>query len=308
MYPPNTKTQILNEPLWLNKFLTYKLGDGNRSLFLKNWYAAGYKVVGDIWDFDTRTWKAKDHFENSVHLFTDLQYQRVVSSVAKYENKLKSMNQNLIDYSAKIKTKMGTKLLENIRSKDIYDILVQEKSTPPSHEEKMCQIFDCDLDWKQIYAAAANVTKNSYLLQTQFRLTHNFLPSNQKLHQWKKSPSPLCICGDLDTNLHYLITCPIISLFWNRIKLYISTIFETDLNISNVQNYFGIDNEHSDIVLDSVNFILLVARTWVWTQKRFKLPCRFFDFLPYLKEQVLIENATKTFKRKDFLTELLNML
>ena len=169
-------------------------------------------------------------------------------------------------------------------------------------------MFNCDLDWKSIYTAAADITKNSYLLQTQFRLTHNILPSNEKLHIWKKREDSLCACGSIDTNFHYCVTCENIKPFWNRLLNFIRTTLEMDIAINDIECYFGVANHYSDVRLDSINFVLLVARTFIWSRKRYNNPCLFIEFLLYLKETLLIEGATRIFKRKKIVSELIGIV
>ena len=61
-------------------------------------------------------------------------------------------------------------------------------------------------------------------------------------------------------------------------------------------------------MIDSINFIFLAARTFVWREKRLGKPCFLCDFLPYLRELVQLEKATQIFKIKPFLSELFEML
>ena len=96
--------------------------------------------------------------------------------------------------------------------------------------------------------------------------------------------------------------------FWIKIQNFIKNIFEVNFPISDAQKYFGIENPSDDKVIDSINFIILAAKTFVWREKRLGKPCYIYDFLPYLTELLLLDNATQLFKRKPFISDLLEML
>ena len=222
-----------------------------------------------MWNFETRDWKSKADLSN-IYLFTDLQYQRVVQSVKKYECFLVNASIDQIDYRPKIKTATSSILLSKATSKYIYNILLQEACDPPTHELKIQEIFNELIDWRQVYLAASYISKNVYLLQTQFKLTHNILPSNQKLFQWKVLESPLCVCSQIDTNLHYIVGCSLIKPFWEKLLRYLQNILGINFPISEKDRYFGIPNPYNTNGINSINYILLVARTFIWTRKNLK--------------------------------------
>ena len=145
-------------------------------------------------------------------------------------------------------------------------------------------------------------------MQTQFKLTHNILPSNLRLFHWKRSTSPHCICGVNDTNLHFTVQCKLINDFWVKVCKYIHACLEVNFPISDREKYFGIDNPLGVTTIDSINFILLVARTFIWNEKRWGKPCHLSDFLPYLRDKLDIELSTKQYKIKPFLNELSELI
>ena len=176
-----------------------------------------------------------------------------------------------------------------------------------SHEVTVQTQFCEELNWKEIYVSAAQVTNNAYLLQTQFKLTHNILPTNYKLYVWKIEPSPHCICGIVDTNLHYSVTCKLIQPFWGKILNFIKVTLEVSFPISDKEKFFGIENAQNESTIDAINYILLTAKVFIWREKRWGKPCTLHDYLPYLREQILLDAATQTLKKKPFLMDLLDI-
>ena len=112
----------------------------------------------------------------------------------------------------------------------------------------------------------------------------------------------------VDSNLHYLIKCKLIKSFWDKLFTFIKTIFGFHFPISPTDIYFGLRNPLNLSTIDSINFIFLTAKTYIWSEKRWGKPCMLTEFLPYLKEKVLIEDSTKLFKSKPFVKELLEQL
>ena len=305
---PHSCAQILNESIWCNQNISYELNHKAHHLFLKNWISAGINTIGDIWNFENKEWKSKDELNQKIHMCTDYQYHKVISSVEKYRNVILDSNIDTLNYQPKIKTHIGFLLLEKATSKKVYNILISANKDKPVHESKLNEIFNCQLDWRSIYLMASYISKNAYLLQTHFKLTHNILPSNQKLYQWKRITSPDCICGDIDNNFHYIVGCKNIKPFWDQLLKQIVILTKVNFPISDIERYFGIKNTLNVDAINSINYILLVARTFIWTMKRHKKTCFIIDFILYLKETLLIENATKTSKIKGFLKDLFDDL
>ena len=223
--PPKTADQIINEPLWCNDNILYQ----GKPLFLKNWYSAGYKIVGDIWNFEERTFKLNfDHLP----LLTDFQVYKVISSLDKFKEQLTFSNHEMVKYEPKIRTKLKYLFFSKSSSKLLYRIFISNDKKP-THEITLQTQFNEELDWKTIYMTARQFTNNAYLQQVHFKLIHNILPTNEKLYRWKKLESPYCICGMVDTNFHHCVECKLIKSFWEKIWNCIKTNLEVSFPVSN---------------------------------------------------------------------------
>ena len=288
--------------------LTYSIGNKRYPLYLKNWYSAGIKTVSDIWNFDSNSWASPEMLKNRISLFSELQYKRVLEAVNPFEQTMKSAKIGMIDKNPKIRTFNSFLTYGKITSKKIYQIFIQRKKTRPIHETYIQGWFNSPLEWKNIYLLPTEITRNAYILQTQFRLSHNILPTNDKLNIWKKLPRPHCICGIVDTNLHFIAQCKLIKPFWDRVLNFIKTIFEIDFPINDKEIYFGIFNPLDAITINAVNYVIINAKVFIWKEKRIGKPCHLTDFLPFLREQVLVEISTRISKVKPFLSYLLEQL
>lgn len=128
---PTTKKQILNEPLWMSSFVINE--NNKKSLFLKNWLSAGYRIVGDMWDFQLERWKTKNELASQIQLLTDFQYDTVIKSIDIHKNVLRGSTIELLNYRPKIKTHEGFLDFLKASSKNIYTIMVLAKKDRPAH-------------------------------------------------------------------------------------------------------------------------------------------------------------------------------
>ena len=184
------------------------------------------------------------HIARKIHLFPDLQYKRIVEPVSHFEEIMKTAKLDMINNNPKIRTSRSSLMFEKMTSKKVYQILIQRKTSKPIHEAYIQNWFNSPLDWKDIYLLPTKITRNAYLLQTQFKIAHNILPTNEKLFVWKKLPRPHCICGVVDTNLHFIAQCKLIKPFWDKVICFIKTILEADFPINDKDIYFGIPSRH----------------------------------------------------------------
>ena len=299
---PTSPHQIINEPLWCNEHIT----SSGKPIFFKNWYTANYKVVADVWDFDLKAFKSKEDL-NNIYLLTDFQYSRLISALTKFQNQLLSSSANMLVTTPKIRNHFRFLLLTNATSKKLYDIFVRNNKRP-AHEATVQSWFNSELNWDDIYTNAPRLTKNVYVLHVNFKINHNILPTNEKLFIWKRADRPHCICGVVDTNLHFIVQCKLIQVFWEKVMKFIESILDIRFPVTDKEIFFGIPNPLDTPDIDMINYIFLIAKTFIWSDKRLGRPCHVHDFILYLREQILIETSSKLFKVKPFLTQLAEQL
>ena len=75
-----------------------------------------------------------------------MQYERVVSSIDKYKNILINAKVEQINYLPKIKTNTSVLYLEEITSKKLYNIMIQDGKDGMPHEKKLQELFNEPLE------------------------------------------------------------------------------------------------------------------------------------------------------------------
>ena len=114
-----------------------------------------------------------------------------------------------------------------ITCKLAYELLQSEPENVPKGE----------LHWKNVYAGLefgklwSNVYKNPkrfHDADIDFKVLHNILYTNEKLHKFKIVPSPLCtFCGTGNETIpHLFVHCPETILLWNYIVTKLNQITE----------------------------------------------------------------------------------
>ena len=70
-------------------------------------------------------------------------------------------------------------------------------------------------EWKIIYTMPYNLTRDTKIINFNFKITHQTLAVGEKLKKWNIRENDKCDkCGEMDTLKHFLVTCPTVLTFW----------------------------------------------------------------------------------------------
>ena len=97
-----------------------------------------------------------------------------------------------------------------MNSKAVYRSIIKEMIVSPTSETFFKNNFDfASENFEQIYCIPFNVTIFTKLRSSQFKINHNNLCTNYKLHKVKLSDTQMCtFCNDeIETLLHIFIEC-----------------------------------------------------------------------------------------------------
>ena len=110
-----------------------------------------------------------------------------------------------------------------MKSKGVYKKIIKEITIPPSSENFFKSNFDiANENFEQIYCIPFNATIYTKLRSFQFKINHNILYTNEKLHKVKISDTPLCtFCNsEIETLVHiYLLKLYSFSVSFTLISL-----------------------------------------------------------------------------------------
>ena len=83
---------------------------------MRNWYSAGIRTIGDLWNFETNEMKNKIDLPH-INLLTDFQYTKITKAISKYKDILKHAKQNQIINVPYLKSKYSLTPLEKLNTK-----------------------------------------------------------------------------------------------------------------------------------------------------------------------------------------------
>merc|ERR1712048_294310 len=145
-----------------------------------------------------------------------------------------------------------------------YTVLIEKLFKSPTSQLYFDRLFGPNLNWEKIYLLPRIITKYTYLQFFQFKILHNILYLNSRLHHMKFSDVSSCsLCNTVDeTPIHFFCECPITNRLWTAIIEFFSPAINLDtLTPRSAMLGFLIDND-LDYILK--NLILLIFKYCIY--------------------------------------------
>ena len=97
--------------------------------------------------------------------------------------------------------------LSSVSSKTLYRELLSRKVIPPTAQAKFKEEYpSLSFDWKEIYSLAFNVTLDTNLIVSQYKLLNRIIFTNDKRFKFKLVDSPSCtFCKTNEESLEHLL-------------------------------------------------------------------------------------------------------
>jgi len=283
---------ISKEILWNNSFIK----SGENTFFYRKWFQKGIKHVEDIYNFMTRKFHKFSHIQNiyGVDRSDFLKYTALVSKISvEWKEKINLEHQIENPAATFLETIMRIKKPTQI----LYKQFLRKYNNPQQNkaEIKWNAIFD-NLDWKNIYKMPFMSTIDTKLRTFQYKYVTRILPTNVLLYKCKLSNSSLCDFCNMHTETlkHLFWECHHIQHFWSRLKTYLcgkNMVFNMDYKVIS----FGSNKDHSQHILD---FIILLAKYFIFKSKLEKSVPNYMNVIKYLKERKTIEEQIAFMKDK----------
>ena len=138
--------------------------------------------------------------------------------------------------------------LKNITCKCIYSFLLEKKAKQANSEQSWNLYFQTNVDWFSVWIyQTTNLTCHMRLVEFNFKILHNILPSGTFLHKWKLSNSGLCIlCKTPDDYEHMFISCYYVKSFWSKVTTLIYKSFNIMFNVNYKHVVLGYNDSSRD--------------------------------------------------------------
>ena len=266
---------FLSQSLWHNSLIRIM----DKPVFYKKWNQLGISQVKHIIKEKPNNFLSPSEFERKFDSkVCSLTLYGVISSLQNLWKKQTSPNllpgmDNDSLISAMLKSKKPGKLA--------YEKLVEAKRAPkiPS-QEKWSKVFpDAQgLNWRNAYMNAVKCTKSTKLIEFNFRLLHQTLATNTTLVKMGYKDDPYCtFCHKETENITHLFWfCNRTELFWKNLIFCLKNNDFVDHNYT-LHKFIVLGlrpdtSKHNTVI----NFILLLARFFIWL-------CRSREHIPNLK-------------------------
>ena len=247
---------ILNQPIWGNKYLQFK----NKTMFFKSWIKEGILLIKNLkitcgkldvgFLYDRIRDKRKFHTEVNI-------LQNALKRVGiKFSNEPNT--DNLIPtyihhaeaiYNWEIKP-----------SKYYYDHLIEEVAVRPTSERYWTEVMGISEDMLyESYKCKIKNVKDKKLAETNFKILNNILPCNRNLFKWRKSETSLCyFCKEEETISHLLYECTYAKQIWNAAKI----LLDCENMVTHDMVIFGFGLDMSLIYVFSM-IIYYIYKEWL---------------------------------------------
>jgi predicted Zn-ribbon and HTH transcriptional regulator len=197
------------------------------------------------------------------------------------------------------------KILKHIsepNTKEIYWYILKDVMQRPTSEQKWAEKTDLDLseeEWTTVYTINNGLTRDTTIIDFQFKITHRTLACGYNLKIWKINDSSECeTCKDTDTIEHYLIYCKPVYEFWSFLLNWWSRTIKVIFRVDTYEILFGIPNDEQDTIISQFNYMLLMARFYIYKSKKAGNKLDLYMLLLACKNNLMLEENIMAAKKQ----------
>jgi hypothetical protein len=261
---------------------------GHKVIRNETWEKNGIKYIGNIIN-EKGNIMSKREIEKTYGIKCQyLHYENIIAAIPASWKKIIKDNQGLVCFDTTntacyIKSGKFYKALQGINTKEIYWQLVAKVSHRPTSEKKWAEnlpfIIDEDM-WNIIYTNDKQVTNDTYVLNLQYKITHRIMACNKNLYTWKIKNNNVCAyCREIDTQEHFLFECHNTYIFWKQVFNWWAANMQVWFQVDLYEIIFGIPNEFNEAIVNQINYVILYAKYYIYTEIRKKKNlCTFMNF------------------------------
>ena len=226
----NDKTDLYSQIIWGNKNLMID----SKCLYSKSFIDSGFIYVYDILD-------ANGKFKNNIYdnLINKHDYLRTIHMI---QVALKPYKKERFCSEEVYQIKRNVSATFKMSCKHIYKGILKKKCKKSKAITKWSNFFHDEIIWSHVYANKLSKQYEPKLLDFNFKLLNNLLPTKSNLVKWKKTESQSCIYCDcpIHTITHMLWECPHLENVWQTVDTVLgmklelrSILLGTDISLLN---------------------------------------------------------------------------
>ena len=188
--------------------------------------------------------------------------------------------------------------LHKMKNRDYYWLLINKddvkiKATPKWARD--LQVVDLNLD--TFFNRVKNVCKNNKLKEFYFKLLHRIVVTKKELSFYGMESDMLCfLCQEPDSISHTFQNCHWSKHFFSEVIKWGNKENDTSFSPSPLEILFGLEQKDYPQVanksIKKINFTLLFAKYYLYTQKLLKKEINMKEFIRKLTSKLQIENLS----------------
>ena len=297
-FEPKTKTEILQEQIWLNQHITVD----SKSILWKLWISKGVLNVNDLLDSEGNFLSLNDFNIKHNLQCSFIDHLRIRQALPQswrniiYTQKIKKVIENMTCNITFMDGK--TKNFTYCKSNEIYSLIKNQQgiNKKPTCIDRWHSQYEIAIElWPNIFFIPFRACRETYLQSFQYRLIHRIIPCNNWLYKLKVTDTNQCTyrycsSNEIDDIKHFLVTCHPVLKFWDTFVTWWNRMNFKKLDpLTEVKIMLGFDcQKDEDLVL---NFCLILAKYYIYTCKRNQMQIDFMGYLNKLKQKLTTEEA-----------------
>jgi len=286
---PETENDILNEKIWLNKYILIE----GRPILYKKWENSGIIKLNDIINQEGKFKTVNQLRQLSGIIIDAMMYNGIKSAIPKsWLRKLNNQKQfKTKSNSVTLKINHVEKNMLNLKCKDFYWEYVVKKAASPKCIEKWEELYYyVDFDWKLLFSLPYIVARETKLQSLQYQILNRYIPCKYFLKICNKEENDKCkTCERTEDLEHFFYNCNELGPFWNAFNHWFSNTCEIQIELHSPDIIFGIPNVNEDDILHSLNFCILLAKSYIYKAKNQEQEPLFQKYKMLLKDRLTSE-------------------
>jgi hypothetical protein len=262
-----------NEFMWNNSKIIVQ----GKSVFYPNFFQAGLWYTKDIWNTDNLDIVPFNEWVNrGVNPGEYLKWRGVVEQSRLFKNEvMANLHSEGDSNDIVVLCDNSNVALSNLKSKDVYHILLQNVSCDHSEANLLySRMYNLnDEDWKTIHVLPGRCTKDAKLRELQYKILQRYICLNPLLVKMGvKNDGNCTFCREeKETIEHFYLHCEKSKSLWRELSVWWERNTEIPIDIDEKAILFGeLSNNQYSIL---INNLLLIAKQYLYT-------CRYSETMP----------------------------
>ena len=248
--PIVTHDDLINQPIFGNRFLMTKSSKNTTTLLFPNWINYNITHINHLAFADGKI--EIDYLYNKIlnHTNLHIEARKLMQALTPYRHLILNVRDtNTVPIAPQIP----------LKSKQFYNNLSKRKHKYATLSKWSYLIPDFN---NEIHTTSAFLNKcvkiqETKLAEFNFKLLHYILPCNKHLKTWGKKTSDLCaLCGGVESIEHLIYHCPFVREIWKKIE----SNLPTEITLRKI--VFGIENNNViNTLISQITFSIF--KSWV---------------------------------------------